>query len=137
VAHYRDVIAPQIGPPIGRCRTRLIRKYNKESPLGGLIADVMRQRMHSDVAITNSGGLRADLPEGPIDKGHILDAFPFLNDIEQQLRSHLEQQGELTAGEFRDLLQISRKYAIPLLEYFDNQRITVRMGDKRVLRQVS
>jgi selenocysteine-specific elongation factor len=60
-----------------------------------------------------------------------------LNHIEQQLRAYLEQQGELTAGEFRDLLQISRKYAIPLLEYFDNQRITVRMGDKRVLRQVS
>jgi selenocysteine-specific elongation factor len=70
-------------------------------------------------------------------KGDLFYHRTVLNHIEQQLRSHLEQQGALTAGEFRDLLQISRKYAIPLLEYFDNQRITVRMGDKRVLRRAS
>jgi selenocysteine-specific elongation factor len=70
-------------------------------------------------------------------KGDLLYHRAVLTHIEQALRSYLQQQGELTAGEFRDLLQISRKYAIPLLEYFDNQRITVRMGDKRVLRQVS
>ena len=70
-------------------------------------------------------------------KGDLFYHRTVLDHIEQQLRSHLAQQGELTAGEFRDLLQISRKYAIPLLEYFDNQRITVRMGDKRVLRHVS
>ena len=32
-------------------------------------------------------------------------------------------------------MQISRKYAIPLLEHFDNQRLTMRIGDKRVLRK--
>jgi 2',3'-cyclic-nucleotide 2'-phosphodiesterase (5'-nucleotidase family) len=104
VGHYRELIAPQIGPPLGRCRTRLIRKYNTESPLGSLIADVMRQRMHSDVALTNAGGLRADLPEGPIDRGHILDAFPFLNDTVTvalaggDLRSVIEQGLSLRAG---------------------------------------
>jgi len=34
----------------------------------------------------------------------------------------------------KDLLGISRKYAIPLMEYFDGQRVTQRVGDKRVLR---
>jgi selenocysteine-specific elongation SelB-like protein len=29
---------------------------------------------------------------------------------------------------------VSRKYAIPLLEYFDTQRVTVRQGEHRVLR---
>ena len=56
--------------------------------------------------------------------------------IERQLRTYLEEKGEITAGEFRDLMQISRKYAIPLLEHFDNQRLTMRIGDKRVLRKV-
>jgi selenocysteine-specific elongation factor len=60
-----------------------------------------------------------------------------LDSIKQHLRTHLEEKGDISAGEFRDLLHISRKYAIPLLEYFDNQRITVRMGDKRVLRKAS
>jgi len=34
---------------------------------------------------------------------------------------------------FKDLAGVSRKYAIPLLEYFDRERITVRAGDKRVI----
>jgi 5'-nucleotidase/UDP-sugar diphosphatase len=104
VAHYRQVIAPQIGPPLGRCTARLIRKYNRESPLGGLIADVMRARTGADVAVTNAGGLRADLPEGAIDRGHILDAFPFLNDTTTMelagagLRGVLEHGLSLKAG---------------------------------------
>jgi len=69
-------------------------------------------------------------------KGDIFYHRDVFADIERQLRTYLEQQGEITAGEFRDLMQISRKYAIPLLEHFDNQRLTMRIGDKRVLRKV-
>ena len=70
-------------------------------------------------------------------KGDLFYHREVLDDIERHLRTYLDQRGEITAGEFRDLLQISRKYAIPLLEHFDNQRLTVRMGDKRLLRKVS
>jgi selenocysteine-specific elongation factor len=70
-------------------------------------------------------------------KGDIFYHRDVLGAIEQQLRTYLEEKGEITAGEFRDLLHISRKYAIPLLEHFDNQRLTVRLGDKRVLRKAS
>lgn len=69
-------------------------------------------------------------------KGDIFYHRDVFGDIEQQLRHYLEHKGEITAAEFRDLLQISRKYAIPLLEHFDNQRLTVRLGDKRILRKV-
>ncbi len=41
----------------------------------------------------------------------------------------------LTASELRDALGVSRKYAIPLLEYFDAQGVTKREGDVRVLRR--
>jgi selenocysteine-specific elongation factor len=34
---------------------------------------------------------------------------------------------------FKELAGVSRKYAIPLLEYFDRERITVRAGDKRII----
>jgi selenocysteine-specific elongation factor len=70
-------------------------------------------------------------------KGDLFYHREVLDEIEGQLRMHLEQRGDITAGEFRDLLHISRKYAIPLLEHFDNQRLTMRMGDKRVLRRAS
>jgi selenocysteine-specific elongation factor len=41
----------------------------------------------------------------------------------------------LTAAGLRDALGVSRKYAIPLLEYFDAQGVTRREGDVRVLRK--
>jgi selenocysteine-specific elongation factor len=34
-------------------------------------------------------------------------------------------------AEFKDLTGVSRKYAIPLLEYLDRERITRRVGDQR------
>jgi len=48
------------------------------------------------------------------------------------LLDSLEAKGEISVGEARNILQTSRKYALPLLEYFDRVRITRRVGDKRV-----
>jgi selenocysteine-specific elongation factor len=55
--------------------------------------------------------------------------------IERQLRTYLKRRRN-HRWRVRDLMQISCKYAIPLLEHFDNQRLTMRIGDKRVLRKV-
>ena len=35
---------------------------------------------------------------------------------------------------FKDIAGVSRKFAIPLLEYFDREKVTLRVGDKRVIR---
>jgi len=51
------------------------------------------------------------------------------------LTTHLTAQGEISAAAFRDLLGISRKTAIPLLEYFDRTGLTLRVGDVRKLRK--
>jgi selenocysteine-specific elongation factor len=51
-----------------------------------------------------------------------------------RLENYLGDHDNISASEFRDLLGITRKHAIPLLEYFDTARITLRIGDKRVLR---
>lgn len=42
---------------------------------------------------------------------------------------------EMGPPEFKDLTGLSRKYAIPVLEYLDKEKITVRVGDKRRLRK--
>ncbi len=39
----------------------------------------------------------------------------------------------IDVAKFKDIAGISRKYAIPLLEYFDRERITRRAGDKRLV----
>jgi selenocysteine-specific elongation factor len=46
----------------------------------------------------------------------------------------IKEQGKINVGQVRDQFQTSRKYALSLLEYLDQQRITRRVGDDRVLR---
>ncbi len=57
-----------------------------------------------------------------------------LEEAQKRLIDHLESNGSVTLGDFRALLDTSRKYVIPLLEYFDQIKITKRDGDKRVRR---
>lgn len=45
----------------------------------------------------------------------------------------LEEKGEVTVGEVREIWGTSRKYTVPLLEYFDQQKVTKRQGDKRII----
>jgi selenocysteine-specific elongation factor len=40
---------------------------------------------------------------------------------------------KLGVGEFKELTGVTRKYAIPLLEYLDRQRITRRVGEERLI----
>ena len=51
----------------------------------------------------------------------------------QQIVDFIKTNGSISAGEVRDLLQTSRKYAIALLEHLDDRRITRRVDDKREL----
>jgi selenocysteine-specific elongation factor len=54
--------------------------------------------------------------------------------IEEKVVAFLREKKEIGPGDIKDLLGISRKYAIPLLEYLDGRRVTARQGERRVLR---
>jgi 5'-nucleotidase len=59
---------------------KVSRGYDQESPLGNLVADLMlAARPKADVAITNGGGLRAELPAGDLTYGSLYEALPFDN----------------------------------------------------------
>jgi selenocysteine-specific elongation factor len=49
------------------------------------------------------------------------------------VRSHIREHGSITAAELRDKLDVTRKYAVAILEYLDGAQVTKRIGDKRVL----
>lgn len=50
------------------------------------------------------------------------------------LQNYKKSKGErIGVPTFKDLAGVSRKYAIPLLEYLDRQRLTRRIGDERVI----
>ena len=57
-----------------------------------------------------------------------------LNGLRKKLLEYAEKQGAdrtIDVASFKDLAGVSRKYAIPLLEYLDRQRVTQRRGDRR------
>lgn len=56
----------------------------------------------------------------------ILDRFT------AEIRKILAEQGEITMNDIRDRYDLSRKFSIALLEYFDRVRVTRRVGDKRL-----
>jgi len=68
-------------------------------------------------------------------KSDVFYAAEPLAGIRQKLVAYLQEKGEITPPEFRDLTGLSRKFMIPLLEYFDGEKLTIRVGDKRVLRK--
>jgi selenocysteine-specific elongation factor len=51
----------------------------------------------------------------------------------QSYASQHETERLIDVAAFKDLAGVSRKYAIPLLEYFDRERVTRRVGDKRAI----
>ena len=58
-----------------------------------------------------------------------------LMDLRRRVLAHLSEHGSIDAQSFKELTGLTRKFAIPLLEYFDRERLTLRIGDKRVLRK--
>ncbi len=75
-----------------------------------------------------------------IEQGRLVklgDGVLFLRETHEEavarLVAHLREHGKMTAAEARDVLGTTRKYVLPLLEHMDEQRITRRRGDERVL----
>ena len=58
-----------------------------------------------------------------------------LQGLRARLLAHLQQHGSIDAQGFKELTGQSRKFTIPLAEWFDKERVTLRVGDKRVLRK--
>ncbi|WP_278549165.1 selenocysteine-specific translation elongation factor [Cloacibacillus evryensis] len=64
----------------------------------------------------------------------ITGAFLLFLEIEADFKEKLANiSGDITLAAVRDATGSSRKYALPLLEYFDSKGITRRVGDKRIL----
>lgn len=56
-----------------------------------------------------------------------------IEQAERTVREFIGKHGKITVSEFRDITGTTRKYALPILEYFDSRKITRRVGDNRVI----
>ena len=54
--------------------------------------------------------------------------------LREKIRTYFRDHQEMGPVEFKELTGLSRKFAIPLLEFMDKEKLTVRVGDKRKLR---
>lgn len=67
-------------------------------------------------------------------KGDLYFHGEVIEDLKTKVRSYLAEKKEMTPSEFKSVIDLSRKYMIPLLEYLDEIKVTIRTGDKRILR---
>ena len=82
---------------VGCSELPFLRAYQSESPLGNLVSDALLAAFPgADLAVQNSGGLRADLPAGLLRRQDLLAAMPFPNRL-----LLLEMTGEAVERMFR------------------------------------
>ncbi|RKY61230.1 MAG: multifunctional 2',3'-cyclic-nucleotide 2'-phosphodiesterase/5'-nucleotidase/3'-nucleotidase [Candidatus Neomarinimicrobiota bacterium] len=72
-AGFDEIIGTSTGP--------ITRSGSGESPMGDLVVDAMRSISQADIAFSNFGGVRADLPAGAITPRQIFSVMPFGNRI--------------------------------------------------------
>lgn len=112
---YEGQMAAQLNLVAGATSTPLDTRNEivrvRESPVGNLIADLLREAVQADVALVNGGGIRGNAvtPAGSLTRGDVLRILPFANKIVKldltgaTLRAALENglsQIETTAGRF-------------------------------------
>ena len=89
------------------------------------------------IAELTSRGTERDLIDAACDSGvlvRISGDLVMSPDTVDAARRALADLPEITVSAFREALGTTRKYAVPLLEYFDARGVTLRRGDVRVLR---
>ncbi len=125
--------------PDAQLRDRLEKIYTA----AGLEAPSIDEAMNRAEVPANSRAQARRILQLLIDAGVVLkvegDLFfhaGSLTNLRQQLLAYgdaHEPDRTIDVGTFKTLANISRKYAIPLLEYFDRERVTQRQGEKRVI----
>jgi selenocysteine-specific elongation factor len=58
-----------------------------------------------------------------------------IDDLRERLTVFLKKNNEINPTQFKDMTGTSRKYSIPLIEFFDHEQLTIRVGDNRILRK--
>ncbi len=81
VDSFKTVIDNEYAVVIAQLQEKWETQYRAESNIGDWFADAMKNRMKTDVAFLNSGGIRKNLDAGPVRKMDIYEILPFENKI--------------------------------------------------------
>jgi 5'-nucleotidase len=82
VDRYQQELSQALSKVVGETRTPIVRNRSAESEMGNFVTDAMRTYVPGvDFALTNAGGLRADIDAGPITLEEITTVLPFNNTL--------------------------------------------------------
>ncbi len=98
VDKYEARVKTEFSKVIGTAAADLTRDYMKESDLGDIVTDAMREASGARIAFQNGGGIRADIPKGPITLESVFTTLPFDDYLVTM---------DLTGEQIRDLLEKS------------------------------
>ena len=103
VAEYERRVLGEFGEVIGKLEGDWRRDGRKESNIGNYLCDRLRERADADVAFLNSGGIRKNLPAGPITILDVKEILPFANNL---------VTFDVTGAELMTLLQENARAAL-------------------------
>jgi selenocysteine-specific elongation factor len=123
----------ELSSPLAKTIAGKIRETGLSALSKAELVDVLRPGDRKEFDRTLEGMVKA----GAVARVKELHFDPgVISALKENLVSFLEKKGEITVPEFKDLAGgLSRKYVIPLLEHFDLSKVTLRVGDKRILRK--
>jgi len=110
---FKKQIDQEYGKVIGTLHRDWVKNNREESNIGNYIADVMRTTVHTDFAVLNSGGIRKNLPAGPITKLDIIEILPFSNYLVkftctgEQLLTLIKENAQAAIDHSHGILQVS------------------------------
>ncbi|MEO8037032.1 MAG: 5'-nucleotidase C-terminal domain-containing protein, partial [Acidobacteriota bacterium] len=132
-APYLEKTAEKRNQPLGvRATGAFTRGYLKESTLGDLLTDLMRQALGADVAFLNSGGIRADIPPRDLVYSDIFEVSPFDNypSVVVMTGAQIADSINLTATGDRGILQTSGlRYTADVTKGLPKHLVTVTLAD--------
>jgi|WetSurMetagenome_2_1015567.scaffolds.fasta_scaffold63081_1 5'-nucleotidase / UDP-sugar diphosphatase len=80
-ASWREAVAASTSQGLCEAAAAFTRDYAGPSALGNLVTDLIRRHTGAEIALYNAGGLRADLPAGPVTRAQVTSALPFNNRV--------------------------------------------------------
>jgi selenocysteine-specific elongation factor len=123
---------------LGEEQEELAKKLESMYQKGGLTPPTLKEagaalraegnRLQEIIKLLTSQGRLIKVKEDLLFHRSVMDT------LKSKLVDYLKQNNEISVPQFKDLTQTSRKFAIPLMEYFDASRVTVRVGENRRLR---
>lgn len=110
---FAVLIETEYGAIIGQLDQDWRNAYSEECNVGDWLTDAMRKQTGADIAFLNSGGIRANIPAGPISKKDIFELLPFQNYLEtfevtgEELKSIVQENANAQRLETHGILQLS------------------------------